>query len=178
MSNFAEILNPYIRTRPQVRKKDGTWVDKTETNIIEKISMHSGTRVDVSEGYHVAFETKADKTIFESILISGTEDVTPVMWLEKRNVGNTGALTNMFYIMGNELRYNPSLGIINDFGSDYFTIIEENTFGTARGFSAKLQSPFELPRGCTLAFRATNDYPSEGVVNYKIVVREFWEVEN
>lgn len=172
MSMFTEILNPFIKTRNQVKNKHGEWIDQVETKTQEEVKLITGLRETVDQGYKEVYKTVAEKTIIDSFLISATKFVYPILWIN--DITSTDIGSNMFHSVGRELRYYPSMQRINESGNDYFSVINEYESSDEKYYTVELKKPIIIPKGSTIAFSQAE---GEGEVTYKLVLREFWEVE-
>lgn len=181
MSLFTEILNPYIRTRPQVKNKYGQWVDQERLKNDESIQIYHGLRKPISSGslIHV-FESWDSKVVIESLTFVSDGRVHPFLWVNKDRTTENLAEYNLFQMVGPEIvngvigsRLYPNASIIETYGHDLLETVKHEVDGQTV-YTTTLKRPLTLPNGCKLSFRTSSnpDIP----VTYKSIIRKIYEV--
>lgn len=172
MSNFTEILNPYIKVRNQVKDKNGDWIDESFSTVRENTRMISQLRKEIEkDGYVKLFEAEDEQTIIESFYIVATQNCFPAIWLNKSNENSNDRGTNLFYILNHRFRTSPSMQNIDSYGSDYFEVIskEEGVAEDGQDFyTVMLKKPISIPKGSVIGVKGSSDYNQ---VSCKLVVK-------
>src|SRR5699024_554906 len=167
MSIVTEILNPFIKTRNQVKNKSGQWVDQPS----DKWTQHSASlRGNISkEGGSVNIINRFNREIvIDSFSFLVYENIHATCHKDSREVPYVTQIFHSLTTAG------PSASfpyIIDRDGHDYLEIQkkDENSEGKTY-YIVRLKKPLYLPEGCHLELKAGNSVT--GSFMYKVFWRE------
>lgn len=168
MSMFSEITNPFIATREQIRRSDGSWGFAPNKEEVQKQTSYLGRAIS-GEGTSILTSFGRPTTIqhLEIALQADNPTVFPLLYIDQRHDGNYNSI---FHVITKRGRSNPTPGLLD---SHYHTHlgVELNEAGDAKVY---LKKPLYLPQGCRLVLKGFDGEDSKAT--YKM----FWTevVEN